>query len=92
MKYPTMQDVEAADKVQLAQWHRFLPSPGQVLYSAKEPTRKLYPSAALESDDEWNERYDREFAILARITARLTDAGGWDAQLSKEVGHTKPDQ
>lgn len=89
MKYPTMQEVEAADKKQLATWHRFLPSPGAV-YSDKAPATTLNADAQEETGEQWQERSDREFAILGRITARLTDAGGWDAQLSKEVGLDKP--
>lgn len=27
MKYPTMEEVERADRLQLARWYRFLPSP-----------------------------------------------------------------
>lgn len=94
MNYPTMQEVEAADKVQLAKWHRFLPSPGtvtvpSVLRESSNCSGPL-PSIDEETDSQWQERSDREFAILARITARLTDAGGWDAKLSKEVGLDKP--
>lgn len=29
MTYPTKEEVERASKEQLAQWYRFLPSPGQ---------------------------------------------------------------
>ncbi len=31
MKYPTMEEVEAADQTQLCRWYRFLPSPGPVV-------------------------------------------------------------
>ncbi|HRF80147.1 MAG TPA: hypothetical protein PL070_08670 [Flavobacteriales bacterium] len=76
-----MQEVDAAEKVQLARWHRFLPSPG---------AGPVLVDGSSETGEQWQERVDREFAVLARITARLTDAGGWDAQLSKEVGLVNP--
>lgn len=29
MKYPTLEEVDAATQLQLARWYRFLPSPGE---------------------------------------------------------------
>lgn len=78
MKYPTLKEVEAADHKQLATWHRFLPSPG----------------ANVAEEDRGTAKYDRiqehEIRVLAYLSARLQDLGGWSPELSKEIGFEKP--
>ena len=63
MKYPTIEEVESADRVQLATWSRFC-------------------GVA---------RNEEELIIINRICARFKEAGVWNAELSKQVGHTDPE-
>ena len=72
--YPTLQEVEEADRYRLGVWYRFLQSPGVNAVIA-EVDRKSYAVAV-----------DREKAILDRIIIRFDEIGGWDSKLSKEIG------
>lgn len=73
MKYPTMEEVEKADHKQLSRWYRFLPSPGR--------------SAIGKSHEEFYKFLGQESLVLERIVLRFKDLGGWNPELSKEVGH-----
>lgn len=78
MRYPTATQVEAASHQELARWMRFLRSPGM---------------RAIEADMQWaaaEAEREVEAAILALITARFHEAGGWNAELSKAVGWDEP--
>lgn len=79
MKYPTLEQVNVADHAQLATWHRFLPSPGSNERNAK-----------FELVDGWEATTEREFETLKLICARLKEAGGWNLELSKQIGWQKP--
>jgi len=70
MKYPTPEEVEGADRVQLARWSRYLNSPG----------------AAAIGTLEFNERLEEEGKILERILERFEEAGGMTPEISKEIG------
>lgn len=70
MDYPTADEVENADRVQLARWSRYLSSPG---------------SAAI-GTPEFNERLEEESNILNRILERFDEQGGMTPELSKEIG------
>lgn len=70
MNYPTLEEVEAADILQLASWYRFLPSPGL--------------GAVGQSDFE--STMGKEADILDRITARLQELGGMTPAISKAIG------
>ncbi len=70
MKFPTLEAVEAASHEQLAEWYRFLKSPGQAHIG--EPN--------------FEELMDQEVKILDRIIERFTALGGWNPALSKKVG------
>lgn len=66
MNYPTIPEVEAASRLQLARWKRFLPSPGPA------PDWN-----AQESDyDDYKRIANEQIAILDRIQDRLLELGG----------------
>lgn len=73
MKYPSMEEVEAASTFELARWARHLPSPG---------------SQAIDLGDHetFEALLEHEAAVLNRILARFAEAGGWNPVLSKAVG------
>ena len=73
MVYPTMEEVEAADRVQLGKWFRFLPSAGGQHVSNKN----------------FAEEFRKEKAIMERIITRFDEEGGWDTWLSKLIGWTE---
>jgi hypothetical protein len=68
--YPTMEQVEKADRQQLAFWVRFLPSPGGSAIGYKN----------------FNETLEKEVEILNRILERFDESGGWTPSLSKSIG------
>ena len=72
MRYPTMAEVESAEKRTLATWMRFLPSPGM--------------SAVNRDYSKFHAALEQEAKILARIKERFDSMGGWTPALSKEVG------
>lgn len=71
MKYPTKEEVESADKIQLGRWWRFLPSPG-----------KAHVNLPLE---EFNKKLLEEFSIQSLITRRFNALGGWGPTTSKLI-------
>lgn len=70
MSYPTAEEVEAADRIQLARWSRYLNSPG---------------SSAIGSP-EFADTLEKEGKILDRILERFDEAGGMTPEISKEIG------
>jgi len=68
--YPTLGQVEAADRIQLARWWRFLPSPGESAIGCKN-----FPDV-----------FAGEAAIQKRIMERFEAMGGWTPEVSKQVG------
>lgn len=75
LPYPTSaEEVTRADRLQLARWARFLPSPGL--------------GAIGKNQKEYNISREREKLILDRILKLFGTFGGWDSVLSKEVGWT----
>lgn len=68
--YPTIEDVQKADQLQLCRWLRFLQSPGL--------------SAIGRSD--FYSVMDHEAAILNRIMERSIEGGGFTPQISKAIG------
>jgi hypothetical protein len=70
--YPNMEEVEAAGRVQLGRWCRFLPSPGMDWVN----------------DEDYKKKLATELNILQRVLDRFDDLGGWDTQLSKQIGWT----
>lgn len=75
MEYPTYEEVEQANKVQLGRWLRFLPSPGQCAIGGDR--------------DHFNRILEQEVAILDHITERFAQMGGWGPSTSKTIGWDK---
>ena len=72
MKYPTLEEVEQADIVQLCSWTRFLHSPGE--------------SAIRESDEIFSNTMKEQACILKRIMERKEELGGMTPEISKLIG------
>ena len=70
MNYPTLAEVEDASHVQLARWHRRLPSPGQLAIGTA-----AFADLIVEQS-----------AIIRRIMERLGALGGMTPEISKEIG------
>lgn len=70
MDYPTLQQVEAADREQLGEWYRFLKSPGL---------------AYLDSPD-FNKKLEEEGEIMDLIVMRFKAMGMFTPELSKKLG------
>ena len=77
MKYPTMEQVESARIMQLCEWTRFLPSPGQNAIGKDE---------AWFNDETFDSIMQREVAVMDRILERQKELGGWTPQISKSLG------
>lgn len=70
MNYPTMHQVEAANREQLGSWFRFLPSAGQWAIG----------------NADFAKVFRAEQAIMQRIIERFDEEGGMDSVLSKLIG------
>ena len=70
MVYPTLEEVESADRVQLAKWFRFLPSAGSEHTGSKD----------------FSKLYKHERLIMHRIIERFDEQGGMDSMISKQIG------
>lgn len=72
MRYPTMKEVEKADRLQLARWTRYLRSPG---------------ACAIGQEREVFERtMHMQKEILGRIMTRFNELGGMNPAISKCIG------
>ena len=71
MNYPNDTQVEEADRMQLARWVRFLPSPG---------------INALESHGDFQLAMDIESKIMHKICQRFESMGGMSPEISKWIG------
>jgi hypothetical protein len=71
MKYPTLDEVERADHLQICTWLRRLPSPG--LSAVDNP--QLF-AATLKA----------EASVMSRIADRNRDFGGFTPEISKQIG------
>lgn len=79
MVYPTIEQVEAADRTQLCRWSRFLPSPGMAEINKPGPYNSL-------KDARVQKAMNREVTIMNRIAERLKEAGGFIPEISKLLG------
>ena len=70
MNFPTIDEVNAADRVQLCRWWRFLKSPGE---------------GAIGKPD-FNEVLEAEIIIMNRIAERFVLIGGFTPEISKQIG------
>jgi len=68
--YPTLEQIEKADRYQLCYWHRFLPSPG----------------AGAIGTDEFQEVLHAECVLMDLIHERWKEAGGFTPAISKLLG------
>jgi hypothetical protein len=73
MTYPTLAQVEAADRFHLCEWSRFLPSPGEMAAGTED-----FPAVL-----------EREAQVMHRIVTRLRDMGGMTPSISKALGWEK---
>ena len=72
MTYPTMEEVNNASRMQLARWHRFLPSPGVW---------------AIDKDqDTFHRVLKEETAIMSAIENKFHLMGGFTPEISKAIG------
>ncbi len=70
MIYPTLKEVEAADRKQLAIWYRGLQSPGWAYLNKSN----------------FNEKLTEETEIMDLIVMRFKEAGMFTPELSKQIG------
>jgi hypothetical protein len=72
LNYPTIKEVNAADRYQICKWWRFLPSPGR--------------SAVDKSSAEFTKVMEAEAPIMDRIAERFKEMGGFTPEISKAMG------
>lgn len=77
-QYPTMEQVAAADRVQLARWYRFLSSPGQ------NHLDLLHSSGAI--TEAFSTVRDNEVLVMNQICERFNAMGGFTPEISKQIG------
>ena len=70
MKYPTLEEVESADCLQLVKWWRFLPSPGVSAFDSES----------------FEEVLEREIDVMYSIGDKIERLGGITPEISKQVG------
>lgn len=76
MRYPTMDEVEKADREKLARWYRFLPGPGS-------GTENM-------SMEDFHRILGEQSLVLNRICERFRDMGMFTPELSKLIGWDRP--
>lgn len=69
MDYPTLEEVEKADRIQICNWHRYLPSPGENYLG----------------ENNSQEKADEELIILNAIVLKFKELGGFTPEISKYV-------
>ncbi len=69
MKYPTLDEIEKADRITIARWYRYLPSPG-VEYIG---------------EDNFLEMCNYQALLMNRINERFVEFGGMSPELSKLI-------
>jgi len=67
--YPSAEEIESGDRIQIARWYRFLPTPG----------------ANHLSDPNFLEKCLEETKLMERINTRFEDFGGMSPELSKAI-------
>ncbi len=75
MEYPTMEEVETAEYIQICRWYRFLPSPGTIAEGRAPEVHKTMVK--------------KERIILDAISNKVLAAGGISPEISKKIGLTK---
>ena len=74
MKYPTLEEVEAASHEDLCRWWRFLPSPG---------------TSAIGTDN-YMTVLESEAPVITRVVERFRKLGGFTPAMSKRIGWEVP--
>lgn len=77
MKYPTLEEVEKASRLDLGTWMRHLPCAGANTPEGQAPS--VAEATRLS-----------EAKVLDRIRERFQELGGWNPILSKAVGWESP--
>ena len=67
--YPSIEEVEKADRFQICSWQRFLPSPG----------------AKYVGTPQFAEKVEAEGLIMDRIVERFGELGGFTPEISKAL-------
>lgn len=71
LKYPTIEQVETASHMQLANWYRHLPSPGM---------------CAVDRPEDFYDILEKEAAVMDFICERFKVLGGMTPEISKAIG------
>ena len=69
MKYPTLNEIETADRITIARWYRYLPSPG---------VNHL-------GEDNFLDYCNYETSLMNRINERFEEYGGMNSEISKII-------
>lgn len=69
MKYPTLEEVNKASRLEICRWWRFLPSPG-LAYIDKS---------------NFEEMLENQVKIMERIEEKLKKFGGFTPEISKAI-------
>ncbi len=69
LKYPTETEINNADRIQIARWYRYLPSPG----------------VAYIGDESFIDHCHNEARLMDRINSRFEQLGGMTSELSKTI-------
>lgn len=70
MKYPTVEEIEKADRITIARWYRSLPSPGVNFIKSKDFVKHC----------------NRESVLMDKINERFMEMGGMTPEISKIIG------
>lgn len=73
--YPTIDQINAADRYQICSWWRFLPSPGSRVLARKKYTQEEFDTAL-----------NAEAKIMDRLSERFKEVGGFTPEISKSLG------
>ena len=73
MNYPTMEQIENADRITICRWYRYLPSPGL--------------EAIGEDQEKFLKICNRESALMDKINERFEEMGGMTPEISKLIRH-----
>jgi hypothetical protein len=76
LEYPKMENVRTANRLKLAMWARFLPSPGSAWIGQCSVVFDVMHQA--------------EATTLKAILARFNELGGWSPAVSKKLGWDEP--
>lgn len=69
MQYPTLDEIETADRITIARWYRYLPSPG---------VNHL-------GEENFIDHCNHESALMNRINDRFEEYGGMTHEISKLI-------